>query len=111
MAGFFLGTMFLPAALRWGLLAHTALTKQEGDFLGAPRRRLLWFAPFVFLFHPFPYLIAGLFLVSGLALLGRLSTSWLWLLGGFYAYALVLALLAVPRILKLRARTRDARKL
>ena len=110
LPGFLFGMILTPAAMRWVALVHTSLTKQGGDFLGPPRRRLLWVTPFVILFHPTPYLIAALLVVSALALAGRLSGGWLWMVGGFYAYAVLLALLVVPRMLKLRRKARDAQK-
>jgi hypothetical protein len=110
LPGVFLGMILIPAALRWALLVHTSLTKQGGDFLGPPRRRLLWFTPVIVLFHPTLYLLAGLIVVSGFALIGRLSAGWLWFLAGFYAYAVMIGLLLIPRMLKLRRQTRDVRK-
>ena len=108
--GAFLGMILIPALMRWGLLIHTSLTKQGGDFLGAPRRRLLWFAPIVFLFHPMPYIVVGLLVTSVLAAIGRLSTGWLWFLAGFYAYAAMIGFLVIPKLLAFRRIKRDARK-
>ena len=109
LGGLFLGMILVPAALRWGVLVHTSVTKQEGDFLGRPRRRLLWFTPFAFLLHPIPYVIAGLLAASLFALLGRLSTGALWILAGFYTYAVFIGVLVIPRTLALRRKRRDAR--
>ena len=110
LAGFLVGMILTPAVMRWAVLVHTSLAKQSGDYLGPPRRRLLWFAPFVIVFNPAPYLLAALGFVTFLAFAGRLSAGWPWLLGGFYAYAVLLGILVVPRMLKLRSKTRDTRK-
>jgi hypothetical protein len=109
-AGAFLGMIFVPQLIRWILLLHTTFRLQEGDFLGAPKRRLLWFAPFVLLFHPVPYITAGIAVVSVLAIAGRLASAWSWFLGGFYAYSLAMAVLIVPKLLVLRKRRNDTRK-
>ena len=109
LPGLFLGMAITPIALRWALLVHTSLTKQGGDFLGAPRRRLLWATPLVVLLHPAPYLLIGLLVTSFLAVTGRLSTGWLWLLGGLFTYlVLFFGLVVVPRLLALRRKARDS---
>jgi hypothetical protein len=102
--------IFIPALMRWGLLIHTSLAKQSGDFLGAPRRRLLWLAPIVFLLHPMPYIVVGLLIVSVLAAVGRLSAGWVWFLGGFYAYVAMIGFLVIPKLLVVMRTRRDARK-
>jgi hypothetical protein len=109
-AGFFLAVVFVPQLIRWILLLHTTFGLQAGDFLGTPKRRLLWFAPFVLVFHPLPYIAAGIVVVSALAIAGRLAPAWSWFLGGFYAYFLLMAVLIVPKLLVLRKMRNDARK-
>jgi hypothetical protein len=110
LPGALLGTILIPVIMRWILLIHTSITTQSGDFLGPPRRRLLWFAPAVFLFHPAPYIVIALLVASVRAAIGRVSTGWLWFLVGFYAYAVMIGFLVVPRVLALRRINRDARK-
>ena len=108
-AGFFLGTIFVPQAMRWVLLVHTSFGLHGGDFLGAPKRRLIWAAPFIILFHPLPYIAAGTAVLTAFAVLGRAPSGSVWLLAGFYGYALFVGALVVPKLLKLRRKTRSAR--
>jgi hypothetical protein len=110
LPGVFLGMALVPATLRWALLVHTSITKQEGDFLGTPRRRLLWFTPLVVLLHPVPYLLAGLLAASFLALTGRLSAGWSWLFAGLYSYAVFIGFVVLPKMLALRRKTRDSER-
>lgn len=107
-AGFFFGMIFVPQLLRWALLIQTSFGLHGGDFLGAPKRRLLWAAPFILLLHPLPYLIVGTVVFTGLAALGRVSVGWLWFLDGFYTYALLMGVLLVTTLLRARRRTRGA---
>ena len=107
-AGFFLGMILVPQLLRWALLVHTSFGLHGGDFLGAPKRRLLWAAPFVLVLHPAPYLAVGTVVLTTFAVRGRASLGWLWFLAGFYAYSLLMGVLVVPKLLNLR-RKRGAR--
>jgi hypothetical protein len=91
-------------------LVYTTVTPQSGDFLGPAKRRLMWASPFLFLFHPAPYLVVGLVTATLLAILGRLSNVWASLLLGFYAYAVFLGLLIVARLLRKRQLHRGAQK-
>jgi hypothetical protein len=108
-AGFFLGTIFVPQAMRWALLVHTSFGLHGGDFLGAPKRRLLWAVPFIILLHPLPYFAAGTAALTAHAVLGRAPSGSMWLLAGFYAYASFVGALVVPKLLKLRRKTHSAR--
>jgi hypothetical protein len=105
-AGFFLGIYLVPQLLRWALLVHTTIRPLGGEFLGAPKRRLLWATPFVVLLHPLPYFVAASVVVVTLALRGRASAGWLWFLTGIYGYALLMGILLVPRLLKVRRKPR-----
>jgi hypothetical protein len=107
--GLLLGMALIPRALHWALLAHTTFAEHSGDFLGPPRRRLLWMGPLALLFHPVPYLLVGIVVASLLAALGRLEAGWLWFLGGFYAYAALLSTF-IFRFLRRQWRARAARK-
>jgi hypothetical protein len=64
----------------------------------------------VFFFHPMPYIVVGLLVAFVLAAIGRLSTGWVWFLAGFYAYAAMIGLLVVPKLLALRRIKQDVRK-
>jgi hypothetical protein len=107
--GLLLGMVLIPRVLYWIFLIHTSFAEQSGDFLGPPKRRLLWMAPLVLLFHPVPYLLLGLVVATVLAGLGRLSAGWLWFLAGFYAHALFISTFMF-RVLRRRWRAQDARK-
>ena len=105
VAGSVAAIFLLPQVLRWLGLIYTTITPQQGDFLGPPKRRLLWASPFLFLFHPTPYLIIGVIVVSVFTLLGRMSAPWTWLLLGFYSYTAFLSLLITVKLNRMR-RTR-----
>jgi hypothetical protein len=84
--GFFAGTLFGTQMIRWGALLWVTTTAHGGDFLGPPKRRLLWAFPFVLLLHPGPYLIVLAVVVTAWVLQGRVGSPWLSFLGGFYVY-------------------------
>ncbi len=92
LMGFFAGTIFGTQVMRWGLLVHVTTTTHGGDFLGAPKRRLLWAFPFIVLLHPAPYLVVALVFFTVEALRGKVASIWMWPLAGFYAYILILGL-------------------
>jgi hypothetical protein len=59
IAGFFSGLLLWVQFTRWlGLIAVSG-SKLGGDFLGEPKRRLLWAAPFVALLHPAPWFMCA----------------------------------------------------
>lgn len=101
--GFLIGSSLLIQILRWGTLLWVTTTTHGGDFLGPPRRRLIWAFPFVLLLHPVPYFVTFLILFTTWALQGKLGSVWLWLLGGLYFYA-AFAGLTVYRGYRLRRR-------
>ena len=103
--GFGLGMVVVPLLLRWAALLHTTLGLHGGDFLGPPKRRLLWAAPLVLLVHPAPYFLVGTVVIAILTVRGRISGRWMWLLVGFCAYAAFMAMM----LLKVRKRARSAR--
>jgi hypothetical protein len=105
--GFIAGTQFTLQMFRWGTLLWVTTTTHGGDFLGAPRRRLLWFFPFVLLLHPAPYIAALVVLVTVWALQGKLGSIWLWPLAGFYTYC-VFASLKLSHLYQLQRRRRAA---
>ena len=63
--------------------------------MGPAKRRLLPTAPFVVLFHPVPYLTAGLILISVLVVSGSFTGAWWWFLAGFYLYVASVSLLVL----------------
>ena len=91
--GFFAATLLVSAISHWAALLVTVLGKQGGDFLGPPKRRLLWAAPLAIV-HPAPFLMVAALMggaMAGLALLGR---SWEWFFVGLYGALAYVGLLA-----------------
>ena len=91
--GFSVGTLFGTQMMRWGALLWVSTTTHGGDFLGTPKRRLLWVLPFVLLLHPAPYFIAFVVVFTVSAFQGKVGSVWLWLLGGFYVYVVIAGLI------------------
>jgi len=102
--GFFAGTLFSSQVMRWGALLWVSTTTHGGDFLGPPKRRLLWALPFVALFHSAPYLIALLIILTICTLQGKVGSPWLWFLGGFYTYLVIMSLTLLKAYRKRRMR-------
>jgi hypothetical protein len=84
--GFLVGSLVMTQVSRWGALLWVTMTTHGGDFLGAPKRRLLWIFPFALLLHPAPYLAAFVVALTVVTLRGDAAASWLWLWIGVYAY-------------------------
>lgn len=101
--GFYVGTMFGLQAARWGLLLWVSTTTHGGDFLGPPKRRLLWTLPFIALLHPAPYLVGLLIVVTVGAAQGKVGLIWLWFLGGVYVY-IVLGSMKMLQVYRRRQR-------
>ena len=106
--GFFAGTLFGTQLLRWGALLWVSTTTHGGDFLGPPKRRLLWVFPFVLLLHPTPYLVAFVVVFTVLALQGKVGSFWLWLLAGFYVYVAIASLMMLKSYRLTRRRRANA---
>jgi hypothetical protein len=81
--GFSAGTVFGTQMLRWGALLWVSTTTHGGDFLGPPKRRLLWVLPFVLLLHPAPYLIAFVVVFTAWAFQGKVGSIWCGSWAGF----------------------------
>ena len=96
--GVLAAALFTSALTHWVALLHTTLAKHGGSFLGPPVRRLLLATPLVVLFHPVPYLIVALLVISVLATVGAVNTTWWWFLGPFYVYVTVMGMV-VGRLL------------
>ena len=104
--GLLAGSVVLQQVLRWIALLWVTTAKQEGDFLGPPRRRLLWVAPFVAFLHPGPYIIGALVVITSFGLLHRLSAVWVWFLLGLYIYVIVSGLSIASRYYRIRRKSR-----
>jgi hypothetical protein len=103
--GFFAGSVVAQQVLRWIALLSVAISKHGGDFLGPPRRRLLWLLPLVVFLHPGLYLISALVVITGCGLLNRLSGEWGWFLVGLYIYTIISAASTYRRFRRKSRRT------
>jgi hypothetical protein len=103
--GFILGLVVVPLLLRWLALLRLTFGLHGGDFLGPPKRRLLWAVPLIFLVNPAPYFLAGAVVIAVLTIRGRISGGWGWLLLGFGASAIYMAaIIAAGTVLRVRKR-------
>jgi hypothetical protein len=107
IAGFLSAALVVTQWLRCAALLWVAFSRHEGDFLGPPRRRLLWISPFVLLIHPGPYLLTALAIVTGLYLQSRVASGWGWFLAGFYVYIAFAVLSFVSRYRRIRRHTKS----
>ena len=100
MAGMLLGALLIMQLSRWGLLLYVNVTKHGGDFLGEPRRRLLWAFPFVALLHPALWALVAV-LWSALHVLRHGASSFQWgLLVGASLYLVPMLLSAVVMLFR-----------
>jgi hypothetical protein len=93
--GVFAAMIFMSPFVHWLALVQTSWAKHGGVFLGPDKRRLLPIPPFVIFFHPVPYLIVALIVVSILVVSGSIARDWWWFLGSFYLYIAFISLLVV----------------
>jgi hypothetical protein len=103
--GFFTGSLVVQQILRWIALLLVATAKQGGDFLGPPRRRLLWVVPFVVFFHPGLFIISALIVSTGFCLLNRPGGELGWFLLGLYIYVIVSGLLIASKYRRFRRKS------
>lgn len=106
IAGFFSAALVVTQGLRCVALLGLAFSPHGGDFLGPPRRRLLWIAPFVVLFHPGAYLLSALVVLTFLYLQNRLASGWGWFFAGVCVYFVLVALSIASRYRRIRRRTK-----
>jgi hypothetical protein len=104
--GFFTGPLLVRQILRWIALLVATTAKQGGDFLGPPRRRLLWVVPFVVVFHPGLYLISALIVGTGFCLLKGSGGGWGWFLVGLYIYLIVSGVSIASKYRRFRRKSR-----
>ena len=93
--GVFAAMIFVSPFVHWLALVQISFAKHGGVSLGSAKRRLLPAAPFVFLFHPVPYLTVALIVVSVLVVFGSFTKAWGWFLGGFYLYVASVSFLVI----------------
>ena len=102
LAGLFAGLLLWAQVLRWFALVYIALQQHGGDFLGTPKRRLIWVTPFVALLHPAPWMLAALAYLLHRALATPLSGGWRWFLVGSAAGICLQVVAVLPVMLRLR---------
>jgi hypothetical protein len=73
----------------------TTLAKHGGDFLGEPKRRLLWACPFVSLIHPGFWLASLVFILPWLFLTNQLSAFTQAVAAGFLLPSVFFGVLVV----------------
>jgi hypothetical protein len=89
--GFLVGVVLVPILLRWFVLANTVFGLHGGDFLGPPKRRLLWTAPIVLLLNPLPYVIVAIIVLAVEFARDPRPVAGVWLALGFCLYAVLIA--------------------
>ena len=104
--GLVLAVILVPQFLHWIALIHTTVVTHGGDFLGVPKRRLLWALPFVLLLSPRSYLILSIAVTSVYALIGAAPEALRWLLLGFYLYVAFILLIVVPKVVRAQRRAK-----
>ena len=92
LAGFIAGVILWVQFTRWIGLLYVSVSKQGGDFLGPPKRRLLWAIPFVALLHPAPWLVAAAALFAVRALRSEAEGSGVWFFCGLSIALLLMGL-------------------
>jgi hypothetical protein len=105
LAGFLAGSLFFIQLLRWAALLWVSTATHGGDFLGPPKRRLLWVFPFVALLHPAPYLLACVAVFTVWTLQGKMGSIFPWALCGCYLN-IVFNAFVMSRSYRLRRRRR-----
>jgi hypothetical protein len=105
-AGFFAGMILWVQFTRWVGLLYVSGSKEGGDFLGPPKRRLLWAFPFLALLHPAPWLlgVAGIFAFRDLRAYAGGSGTWFF--GGLFLALLFM----IPTTVSVLARWRHLRR-
>jgi hypothetical protein len=105
-AGFFAGMILWVQFTRWMGLLYVSGSKDGGDFLGPPKRRLLWAIPFLAVLHPAPWLIGAAGIFAFRALRADAGGGGTWFFGGL-SLALLFMILTTVSVL---ARWRNLRR-
>ena len=103
--GFVAAALLAGPISRWVGLVFVSTTEHGGDFLGPPKRRLLWALPFVVLVHPMAYLVLALLVVTAATLMGRMASGWGWFLLGVYIYMGLVGITVLARLKRVRPRS------
>jgi hypothetical protein len=107
LVGFIGGTILLTQLVRWGMLVWVSTTQHGGDFLGAPKRRLLWVLPFVAALHPAPYILVGVSFGIYRLVKDKSGAPIIWMLTGLLIYVAFAALSSLA-VLRRRRRAQAA---
>jgi hypothetical protein len=106
--GFVAGLLLWVQLARWMLLLYVSGSKDGGDFLGPPRKRLLWALPFMALLHPAPWLIGATGFFGMRTMVGNSATGAKWFFGGLFLAVLLMSLTALLLLVRWH-RSRQAR--
>jgi hypothetical protein len=91
--------MFLWAQMtRWVVLLYVSGSREGGDFLGPPKRRLIWAIPFLTLLHPTPWIIGAAIFFAIRAFRGSIGPGWAWFFGGVSIAILLMSSITVAMI-------------
>jgi hypothetical protein len=101
VVGFLVGTLYLTQVSRWFALIYVTVQKDGGDFLGPPKRRLLWALPLVAVLHPGLWLVLAIPIVTFRAIQSP-SEKLTWLLAGFYLAISLMALTMIATFKRVR---------
>jgi hypothetical protein len=111
LMGFLAGTLLWTQLTRWVLLLYTVGSKHGGDYLGPPKRRLIWAAPIVGLIHPAPWLICVTVFLGVHAYRVQAGARWAWFYGGLSLAILLMIFstaMALTRGAKLNRKAAEA---
>jgi hypothetical protein len=100
--GFFVGMLLWTQLTRWVGLLYVSCSKLGGDFLGPPKRRLLWAVPIVGLLHPAPWLFFAAVFFGIRAYRSHAAEGWAWLFGGLALAILFMILSTVVTLTRWR---------
>ncbi|HEV7606998.1 MAG TPA: hypothetical protein VGO61_06660 [Steroidobacteraceae bacterium] len=103
VAGCIVGSLCSTQVTRWLALVFVTSQKIGGDFLGAPKRRLLWALPFVAVLHPGFWLLIAVPIVTVRAVQSP-SERLTWFLAGFYFFIALMALAMIATFKRARRR-------
>src|SRR4051812_48114071 len=105
--GFVAGTLLWTQFTRWVGLLYVSGSKHGGDFLGEPKRRLLWAIPVVALLHPAPWLVCAAAIAGVRTLRASAGRGWGWFFGGL-SVALLFMIFSTVTVLLRRRQLRHA---
>jgi hypothetical protein len=80
--GFLAGMLLWVQFTRWIGLLYVTWQKNSGDFLGPPKRRLIWAIPFLAVLHPAPWLVGAAAIFAFRSIRADVGGSPTWFFGG-----------------------------